>query len=63
MEIEKQNQILLLLSNGHTAGQIGAKFKLSTRTVEKHIEILRAAYRAKNTPHLIGIALRTGIIQ
>lgn len=63
MEIEKQKEILLLLSNGHTAGQIGAKIKLSARTVEKHLEIMRYVYGAKNTPHLISIALRTGIIK
>lgn len=63
METEKQKQILLLLSEGHTAVEIGAKIKRSKKTVEKHLEILRAVYGAKNSPHLIGIALRTGIIQ
>lgn len=57
------NQILLLLSNGDTSKEIGAKIRLSSRTVEKHLENLRASYGAINASHLISIALRTGIIQ
>lgn len=63
MELEKRKEILFLLSLGHTASEIGLKLSMKTRTVEKAKEILMAAYGAKNTPHLIGIAFRNGLIK
>lgn len=58
-----QKQIMSLLSSGYTASEIGVKINRSKKTVEKHLELLRAVYGAKNSTHLIGIALRNGIIK
>lgn len=60
--VSKQKEVLFLVSTGHTAFEISGKVDLKQRTVEKYLEILRAAYGARNTPHLIGIALRNKVI-
>lgn len=52
---EKQEKILNLVSQGMKAKQVGLELGISQRTVEKELEILRAAYGAKNTPHLIAL--------
>ena len=55
-------EVAKLIADGLTAAQISQKLGITKKTVEKHLEILRAAYMAKNAPHLIAILFRTKII-
>ena len=57
------NQIVRLLSLGKTATEISVKYNLSPRTIEKRLEIIRAAYQVNNTTHLVAHFLRLGIIK
>ena len=55
--MKQEKKIINLLSKGYTAGEIGEKLKLSRRTIEKQIEILKMIYKAKNVAHLVAIKL------
>ncbi len=59
----KRIEVIKLTAEGHNAQETGQKLGISSRTVEKYLEILRAAYEAKNTPHLIHIAHQQKIIE
>jgi DNA-binding CsgD family transcriptional regulator len=52
-----------LLSRGYSTIEVGDKLSVSHRTVEKWLEVLREAYRAKTTVHLVAIFFRKGIIK
>jgi DNA-binding CsgD family transcriptional regulator len=53
---DNQKKIVEMVANGLTAQQIGDTLKISRRTVEKHLQIIKYIYDAKNTPHLVHIA-------
>lgn len=63
MVSEKRLKIIELVSMGLTSVEIGRRVELSPRTVEKHLELLRATYGAKNSSHLVGIAFREKLIK
>lgn len=55
-------QVFQLLSEGCSAKEIGVKLKISTRTAEEHIRELRDYFKAKNTTHMMILAIRKGFI-
>jgi len=59
---ERKIKIIQKLSFGWTAETIAAYFSLSKRTIEKDIENIKSEYGAKNSAHLVAIALREKII-
>lgn len=59
----KANKIVEHLSKGHTASDIAGQMSMSKRTVEKHIEILKAWYDCRNATHLVAYFLRNGKIK
>lgn len=61
--IQQHKKVLMYLSLGKRSKDIGELMGISDRTVEKHIEILKAAHGAKNVTHLVAIALRNQIIK
>jgi DNA-binding CsgD family transcriptional regulator len=49
----RQLDCALLMTEGHTAKEIGKELSLSHRTVEDYIEVLKLKFEAKNRIHLI----------
>jgi DNA-binding CsgD family transcriptional regulator len=49
----RQMDCALLMTEGHTAKEIGKALDLSHRTVEDYIEVLKHKFEAKNRLHLI----------
>lgn len=60
---QHKKRILELLAEGDRAKEIGTKMEISHRTIERHIEIIKAIHRAKNLHHLVSIALREKLIK
>lgn len=63
MNDQRAQLILELLSEGNKGEEIAKKLNLSRRTVEKYIEYLKQVHAARNSTHLVAIALRDKIIQ
>lgn len=59
---DRKIEILKMLADGYKAREIGLQLGIAIKTVEKHVEILKTAYEAKNTPNLIHIAHRQKLI-
>lgn len=59
---DKRREIMLLLADGVTTEAIGQKMGISKRTVEKHLELMRAKMGVKNTIQLIAKSLREKLI-
>lgn len=56
-------KMILLVSQGHSASQIGRAVNRSPRTVEATILTLRRKYKCKNVTHLVATFLRKKIIK
>lgn len=54
--------ILVALSMGHRPKQIAVDTHYSVHTIKNRIRWMRAQYKARNTPHLIALAIRKGVI-
>jgi DNA-binding NarL/FixJ family response regulator len=61
--IETQKQIVLLLANGFTAKEIGEKMKLSNRTIEKYLDVIKGELNAKTSAHLVHICHQNKMIK
>lgn len=57
------HKILKLLSAGFTAEEIAAEIGISAGTTKNYIELLKRNYKAKNSAHLVAIALRGNVIK
>ncbi|MBI9066088.1 MAG: helix-turn-helix transcriptional regulator [Salinivirgaceae bacterium] len=57
---QREKQILELISNGYVAKQAAEKLCLSTNTIETVKKNICQKLKAKNTPHAIKIALKSG---
>ena len=51
----RQQDCALLMAQGLTAKEIAKALRLSPRTVEEYIDILKAKFEAKNRVHLLGM--------
>jgi LuxR family transcriptional regulator len=60
---ERQVKIVEHLARGLRTKEIAAKLKISSRTTESHIDILRAKVDAKSQAHLVAIFIREGLIK
>lgn len=59
----QHRNILMLIAEGNTAKEIGAKTNYSSRTVEALIVRMRDEYGAKTQAHLISICYQKGILK
>lgn len=58
----REQEILTLISDGHTMNEIGDNLNISGRTVEKHLENLRGRFQCQNTIQLVSFAKDMGIL-
>jgi DNA-binding CsgD family transcriptional regulator len=56
---EREDQVLRLVSAGHTDRMIGRLLGVSQRTVEKHLEVVRAKLRASSRAAAVAAWLHT----
>ena len=59
----RQQEILLLLCEGHSNKQIAEALKLSTRTIEAYRANLMRKLRLRSFPELVRYAVRSSVIQ
>jgi DNA-binding CsgD family transcriptional regulator len=60
---EDELKAIKMYSDGKTAAQVASKLKVSVRTIEGKLYLLRREYKAKTTTHLVSIFLRKGLIK
>lgn len=58
----REQEILMLISDGHTMNMIGDNLNISSRTVEKHLENLRSRFDCQNTIQLVSFAKDMGLL-
>ncbi|RUR43339.1 response regulator transcription factor [Vreelandella populi] len=58
----RQSQIVLLLAQGHTADQCAEALHRSVATVQRHILLARDRMQARNTTHLVALAIAQKLI-
>lgn len=58
----REIEALQLLADGHTYATAAAEMHLATDTVKTYIEKVRHRLGAKNTPHAVALAFRSGIL-
>mgnify|MGYP003671749979 CR=1 FL=1 len=58
----REQEILVLISDGYTMIEIGNDLNISSRTVEKHLENLRSRFDCQNTIQLVSFAKDMGIL-
>lgn len=59
----QDREIMQLISEGYRAKDIAARVNMSHRSVEKRLEVLKAAHEANNLPHLVAIAIKKKLIK
>lgn len=62
MLTKREKEAAQLAADGLKDKQIADRMGISQSTVEAHLRAARAALNAKNTAHLVAIAIRNGII-
>jgi DNA-binding NarL/FixJ family response regulator len=60
---KRQQQILQLMSDGHSTATIAKRLGLSTETVKTHTKRLLARLEARDRAHAVAIALRNALIE
>lgn len=58
----REREVLRLAANGYTSKEIALQITIAHRTVERHIENARLKLGARNRAHLIGKALKAGLL-
>ena len=58
----RELEVLILLSNGYSAKEIGAELFLSTHTIISHKKSLIEKFSARNTVELVAKAVRSGLV-
>jgi DNA-binding NarL/FixJ family response regulator len=58
----REREILQLIAEGHTNGQIAARLTLSEKTVEKHRASLMAKLALHDTAALVRFAIKHGVV-
>jgi len=53
-----QNKIIKYVADGFTSVDIAEKEGVSKRTIERHIELIKTVYEAKNLYNLVAIFFR-----
>lgn len=61
--IKQQKFIVKQVSEGFTSAEIAHSLKVSKKTVEKHIEIIKAIHGAKNLYNLVAIFFRKKLLK
>lgn len=60
---QRNVDMVMAYSNGHSMAAIAKKQKLSKRTIESVFNKLRAEFGCKNLPHLVATFIRKGLIK
>lgn len=60
---KRQTEIVELLANGLTADEAARKLSRAVPTVRRHIQLAYERVGARNTPHLVAIAISRGFIK
>ena len=58
----REQQILEFIADGLSAKQVARCINIAPRTVERHIEHIRQKMHARNTPHMIYQAFKSGML-
>lgn len=58
----RELDVLTLLAQGQTSGEIGKGLEISNHTVDWYINGIQRKFKAKNRQHVIALAFRSGII-
>ncbi len=58
----REIQVLRLMADGHTAGEIATQIKRSESTVRSHMESLRSKMGARNGRHAITLGHAAGYL-
>ena len=53
----REREIVLLVFRGYSAKEIARQLGIANRTVEHHISNLRCKFHARNTAHLVALAI------
>jgi two-component system nitrate/nitrite response regulator NarL len=59
---DRELEVLELVADGLSIGQISTRLSISTRTVKYHLDALRDKLGARDRTHLMAVAFRTGLL-
>lgn len=59
----QEHKVLRLLADGMTRQEIGSNLHISPSTAKSHIYTMYGKLGARNAPHAIAIAFRTGLLR
>jgi DNA-binding NarL/FixJ family response regulator len=60
---DRQKQVLRLIAQGKTSGQVGQELGLSPRTVDRHIENIMKKLGVRSRLELVRFAVESGLVQ
>lgn len=58
----REREVLLMLAEGLSAKEVALKLKITSRTVESHIDKLRLKTRSRNRTHMVAQAIHLGLL-
>ena len=58
----REREVLLMLAEGLSAKEVALKLKITSRTVESHIDKLRLKTRSRNRTHMVAQAIHRGLL-
>ena len=59
----KQKLLIKMVAEGLTIDEIAIKWKMSRRTIDRELNLMRARHDAKNLYHLLAIFFRKSLIK
>lgn len=59
----REARILELVAAGASSKEVAQHLAISPSTVESHLESAKLKLRARNRPHLIAMAIATGVVE
>ncbi|PJF38892.1 MAG: hypothetical protein CUN54_09875 [Phototrophicales bacterium] len=59
----REVQCLVMIADGLSAREAAKRLSITSRTVERHLDVARYKLNARNRTHLVAIAFREGVIE
>lgn len=59
---ERELEVLELVADGLSNGEIAKRLYITTRTVKFHLDALRGKLDARDRAHLVAVAFRAGLL-
>lgn len=59
----RQQEVLTLISEGHSHKSTASRMKISTWTVRDHTRCIRLTLGARNNAHAVAIAFQKGLLR